>query len=47
MKRIIGILLVMLMPLAAEAQLYIDTVKNVDAKVFIPKVRYKRAQQGM
>ena len=47
MKRIIGILLLLLMPLAADAQLYIDTVKNVESKNLIPKVRYKREQQGL
>ena len=47
MKRFIGILAALLLPLAGNAQLYIDTVKDVEAEIFIPKVRYKRAQQGM
>ena len=47
MKRFIGILAALLLPLAGNAQLYIDTVKDVKAEIFIPKVRYKRAQQGM
>lgn len=47
MKRFIGILAASLLPLAGNAQLYIDTVKNVEAEIFIPKQRYARAQQGM
>lgn len=47
MKRIIGFLAALLLPLSGSAQLYIDTVKDVDAQIFIPKQRYARAQQGM
>ena len=47
MKRFIGIFTALLLPLAGNAQLYIDTVKDVDAQIFIPKQRYARAQQGM
>lgn len=47
MKRLVGIFVALVLPLAGNAQMYIDTVKNVDAKIFIPKVRYARAQQGM
>ena len=47
MKRIIGIFAALLLPLTGSAQLYIDPVKDVEAEIFIPKVRYKRAQQGM
>ena len=47
MKRIIVFLAALLLPLSGSAQLYIDTVKDGDAQIFIPKQRYARAQQGM
>lgn len=47
MKRLVGVFTAILLPLVADAQFYIDTLKNVDAQIFIPKVRYAGAQQGM